>query len=174
VRLDTSQLGKAGELALTLYALITSEGQVELYAPVVDDDHIDLVGAIRGGLPTIGLQVKTEDHLDKDGQVEARASYPPGTVREDPAFLYAVVLLQSVQIRKAWLVPSPDFNRLAYRATDSGREVLEFRAYPDRHDKFTAFQVDPLELGPALMSKLGAMPSAPEWLVPLTTPRSSA
>ena len=53
--LDTSQLGKAGELALTLYALITSEGQVELYAPVVDDDHVDLVGAIRGGLPVIGL-----------------------------------------------------------------------------------------------------------------------
>jgi hypothetical protein len=72
--LDTSQLGKAGELALTLYALITSEGQVELYAPVVDDDHVDLVGAMRGGLPVIGLQVKTENHVDKGGQVEARAS----------------------------------------------------------------------------------------------------
>lgn len=84
--LDTSQLGTAGELALKLYALITSEGEVELYSPVVDDDHVDLVGAIRGGLPVIGLQVKTEDHLDKGGQVEARASYPPGTVREDPAF----------------------------------------------------------------------------------------
>jgi hypothetical protein len=174
VRLDTSQLGKAGELALTLYALITSEGQVELYSPVVDDDHVDLVGAIRGGLPTIGLQVKTEDHLDKDGQVEARASYPPGKVREDPAFLYAVVLLQSVQIRTAWLVPSPDFNRLAYRTTDRGHEVLAFRAYPDRQDKFSAFQVNPLELGPALISKLSATRSAPEWLVPLTTPRSSA
>jgi hypothetical protein len=35
--LDTSQLGRAGELALSLYSLITSEGQVELYSPVVDE-----------------------------------------------------------------------------------------------------------------------------------------
>jgi hypothetical protein len=169
MRLDTSQLGRAGELALTLYALITSEGQVELYSPVVDDDHVDLVGAIRGGLPVIGLQVKTEDHLDKDGLVEARATYPQGTVREDAAFLYAILLLQSVQIRTAWLIPSPDFNRLAYRTTAAGHEALEFRAYPDREDKFSAFLVDPLQLGPVLVSQIEAMPGAPEWLVPLTT-----
>ena len=170
MKLDTSQLGRAGELALTLYALITSEGQVELYSPVVDDDHVDLVGAIRGGLPAIGLQVKTEDHLDKNGQVEARASYPQGTVRDDPAFLYVVVLLESVQIRKVWLIPSPDFNHQAYRATHGGREVLEFRAYPDRPDRFTQFRVDPLQLGPALMAKISAIPSTPEWLLSLTAP----
>jgi hypothetical protein len=168
VKLDTSQLGRAGELALTLYALITSEGQTELYSPVVDDDHVDLVGAIRGGLPVIGLQVKTEDHLDKDGQVEARASYRQGAVREDAAFLYAVLLLESIRIRAAWLVPSPDFNRLAYRAITSGREVLEFRAYPDRHDRFSTFQVDPLQLGSALIARMTATPSTPEWLLPLT------
>jgi hypothetical protein len=166
--LDTSQLGRAGELSVTLYALITSEGQVELYSPVVDDDHVDLVGAIRGGLPVIGLQVKTEDHLDKDGLVEARASYPQGTVREDPAFLYAILLLKSVQIQVAWLVPSPDFNRLAYRTTAAGHEVLELRAYPDRQDRFSDFQVGPLQLGPALMATMSAMPSTPEWLLPLT------
>jgi hypothetical protein len=168
VTLDTSQLGRAGELALTLYALITSEGQVGLYSPVVDDDHVDLVGGIRGGLPVIGLQVKTENHLDKSGQVEARASYQQGTVREDPAFLYAILLLQLVQIRAAWLVPSSDFNRLAYRTATAGHDVLEFRAYPDRQDKFSAFQVDPLQLGPVLMSKISAMRSTPEWLVQLT------
>ena len=73
--LDKSQLGRAGELALSLYALVTSNGQVELYEPVVDDDHVDLVGAIRGGLPKIGIQVKTADTLDKNGQVEARARF---------------------------------------------------------------------------------------------------
>ena len=134
----------------------------------MDDDHVDLVGAIRGGLPVIGLQVKTENHLDKSGQVEARASYPQEAVREDPAFLYAVLLLESVQVQAAWLVPSPDFNRLAYRATKAGREVLEFRAYPTRRDRFSAFQVDPLEIGPVLMSKISAMRSTPEWLVQLT------
>jgi hypothetical protein len=51
--LDTSQPGRAGELAFTLCSLITSDGQV---------------GAIRGGPPVIGLQVKTGDHIDKSGQ----------------------------------------------------------------------------------------------------------
>ena len=147
--LDTSQLGKAGEIALTLYALITSEGQVELYTPVVDDDHVDLVGAIRGGLPTIGLQVKTEDHLDKYGQVEARASYPRGTIREDPAFLYAVLLLQSVQIRTAWLIPSPDFNRLVYVAPREAMRCWRFARTPtattsSQPSRSTRCSLDPL------------------------------
>jgi hypothetical protein len=78
------------------------------------------------------------------------------------------LLLQSVQIGAAWLVPSPDFNRLAYRTTSGNHDVLEFRADPDRPDKFSAFQVDPLQLGSALMSTISARASAPKWLVTLT------
>lgn len=166
--LDKSQLGRAGELALTLYALVTSNGEVELYQPVVDDDHVDLVGAIRGGLPKIGIQVKTSDALDKNGQVEARASFPVGNVRDEVAFVYAVLLLDSVRIRTAWLIPSPDFNRLAYRHADAGHVDLEFRAYPRRPDAFSSFRVDPLQLGTALISRIRTETLAPDWLVSLT------
>lgn len=169
--LDKSQLGRAGELALSLYALVTSNGQVELYEPVVDDDHVDLVGAIRGGLPKIGIQVKTADSLDKNGQVEARASFPLDDVRDDVAFVYAVLLLDAVLIRTAWLIPSPDFNRLAYRHADASHVSLEFRAYPVRPDPFSAFRVEPLQLGAALISRIRTETLTPDWLVSLTKVR---
>ncbi len=93
--MDKSQIGRAGELAIELYTLVTSGGDIDIYSPVVDDDHVDLVAGIRGGPPTLGIQVKTTPHLDHSGLVEARASYPDGRIREDPNFLYAVVLLDA-------------------------------------------------------------------------------
>jgi len=163
--LDKTQLGRAGELALSLYALVTSKGRLELFSPVADDDHVDLVAGLRGGLPALAIQVKTTDGLDKNGQVEARASYVPGQVREDPAFLYAVLLIQSVQIKWLWVVPSPEFNRLVYRTASAGKEVLEFRASPQHEDVFTAFRVDPIRVGPALVARIETLPGTPpDWL----------
>ncbi len=60
---------------------------------------------------------KTTGDVDKDGLVEAIADYPVGHVREHRAFLYAVLLMASVTIDVAWLVPSLDFNHIAYRRT---------------------------------------------------------
>ena len=72
--MDKSQIGRAGELAIELYTLVTADGEVDIYAPVVDDDHVDLVAGIRGGPPTLGIQVKTTPSLDHSRLVEARAS----------------------------------------------------------------------------------------------------
>lgn len=163
--MDKTQLGRAGELALALYALVTSDGRLELFSPVADDDHVDLVAGLRGGLPALAIQVKTTDGLDRNGLVEARASYPNGLVREDPAFLYAVVLMELVEIRAIWVVPSPDFNRLVYHNAAAGREVLEFRASPEREDAFAPFRVDPVRVGPALMARIEAAAAVPpDWL----------
>src|SRR5258705_13189129 len=96
--MDSTQLGRAGELALSLYGLVTSDGRLELFSPVADDDHVDLVAGLKGGLPVLGIQVKTTDGLDKNGLVEARASFFPGEGRNDPALLFALPLLESVRI----------------------------------------------------------------------------
>ena len=111
----------------------------------------------RGGIPAIAIQVKTARDVDRYGLVEARASFPAGHVREHPAFLYTVLLLDSVAIGTAWLVPSPDFNRLAYRQAARGRVVLAFRGDPTRPDRYTPFLVPPLELGPRLLSVIDAL-----------------
>lgn len=165
--MDKSQIGRAGELAIELYALVTSGGEVDIYAPVVDDDHVDLVAGIRGGTPTLGIQVKTTPTLDRSGLVEARASYPEGQIREDRNFLYSVVLLDGVRIESVWLIRSPDFNRLAYRIVDRGKEILEFRARPSGNDPFQAFRIDPLQIGPAIITFIRESPDSPKWLAAL-------
>src|SRR5260370_19852863 len=150
--MDHTELGRAGELALDLYAMVSSDGELQLFTPVADDDHVDATAGRRGGVPAIAIQVKTVREVDRGGLVEAKADYPVGHIREHPAFLYAVLLLPSVTIESAWLVPSPDFNRIAYRVKSGDREILEFRGDPPSEDRYSAFRVPPLQLGPRLLA----------------------
>jgi hypothetical protein len=83
--MDHTELGRAGELALDLYAMVSSDGELQLFSPVADDDHVDATAARRGGVPAIAIQVKTVRELDRGGLVEAKADYPVGQIREHPA-----------------------------------------------------------------------------------------
>jgi hypothetical protein len=67
-----------------------------------------------------------------------------------------------------WLIPSRDFNRLANRIVDSGREILEFRGRPSGDDAFSTFRIDPMRIGPTLMTWIGESPHPPQWLAALT------
>ena len=155
--MDKTELGRAGELAMALYSIVSSDGELQLFTPVADDDHVDATAGRRGGVPAIAIQVKTAREVDRNGLVEAKADYPVGRVREHPAFIYAVLLLSSVAIQAAWLVPSPDLNRIAYRRTAGDREILEFRGDPIRDDRYSRFRVPPLEIGPQLLSIIDAL-----------------
>jgi hypothetical protein len=155
--MDKTELGRAGELAMALYSIVSSDGELQLFTPVADDDHVDATAGRRGGVPAIAIQVKTAREVDRNGLVEAKADYPVGRVREHPAFIYAVLLLSSVAIQAAWLVPSPDFNRIAYRRTAGDREILEFRGDPIRDDRYSRFRVPPLQIGPQLLSIIDAL-----------------
>jgi hypothetical protein len=155
--MDHTELGRAGELALDLYAMVSSDGELQLFTPVADDDHVDATAARRGGVPAIAIQVKTVREVDRNGLVEAKADYPIGHTREHPAFLYAVLLLPSVTIECVWLIPSPDFNRIAYRVASGDRERLEFRGDPLREDRYSSFRVPPLEIGPRLLGVIDSL-----------------
>ncbi len=50
---DKTELGRAGELALALYSIVSSDGEVQLFTPVADDDHVDATAGRRGGVPAI-------------------------------------------------------------------------------------------------------------------------
>ncbi|HEV2033052.1 MAG TPA: hypothetical protein VGU71_02465 [Candidatus Dormibacteraeota bacterium] len=168
--MDKTEVGRAGELAMALYAMVSSDGELQLFTPVADDDHVDATAGRRGGVPAIAIQVKAAPKVDRSGSVEARASYPVGRVREHPAFLYAVLLLSSVTIKSAWIIPSPDFNRIAYRHTASRREILEFRGNPVRDDRYSTFRVPPLEIGPRLLAVIDSL----EERIPLHVIRATA
>lgn len=161
--MNRTQQGRVGELALALYAMVSTDGALELFTPVSDSDHVDVTAGRHGGIPAIAVQVKTTPRLDGNGTVEARAVYAKGHLREHPAFLYVVLLMSSIAIEHAWVVPSPDFNRLAYDIEDGKTEVLEFHAYADREDKWTPYQVAAMDIGPHL---LGVIDSLTETIPP--------
>jgi hypothetical protein len=140
------------------YVTLTSDGELELYLPVADDDHVDVAGGRRGAVPRLAIQVKTALHLDRAGKVEARATFTDGVPREHPAFLYAIVYIQAAEVRAFWLVPSADFNRLAYRGRVG--QGLQLHAYvsPDGTDRFTPFRLEPRQLGPRLLEILDGLP----------------
>jgi hypothetical protein len=145
---------------------LTSDGELELYLPLADDDHVDVSGGRRGAVPRLTIQVKTALRVDRAGKVEARASFADRVAREHPAFLYALVFIQSAEVRAFWIVPSADFNRLAYRR--GTKQGLELHAYasPDRTDRFTPFLVEPRRLGPRLLEILDGLPATEPPRVP--------
>jgi hypothetical protein len=89
-------------------------------------------------------------------------------VREDPAFLNAVLLMESVRLRPVWIVPSVEFNRLVYHHTVERRTAREFRASPES-DNISAFRVEPMQVGQQLLSRVDGVGSPPEWILSLTT-----
>jgi hypothetical protein len=67
-----------------------------------------------------------------------------------------------------WLISSADFNRLAYRIVEGGREILEFHGRPSGDDAFSTFRIDAMKIGPMLIDCIGQSPPSPQWLIALT------
>ena len=152
--LSATQTGTAGEQLFAAVVTLTSNGDLELFKPLTDDDHTDVAAGHRGGPPVLAIQVKTALSMLHNHLVVARMSFPEGHPREHPAFVYAILYLVDAAIDTAWLVPSADFNRLAYRgAGHRGKGIeLEFMGATGRADKWTDFRCTRLELGPRLMA----------------------
>ncbi len=55
--MDKTELGRAGELAIALYA-IASDGELQLFTPVAEDDHVHATAGRRdkGGWADIAIR----------------------------------------------------------------------------------------------------------------------
>src|SRR5258706_9707882 len=95
-----------------------------------DVDHRDIVVAQVGGFEALWLQVKGTTHPDRGGRIVAFANYPVAAIPESARLLYVVCLLDVEQhlLKRIWLVPSADFNHIAYREHSDplGRATLQF------------------------------------------------
>ena len=162
--LTTTQAGTAGEQLFSAVVALTSDGAIELYRPVNDDDHTDAIAGRRGATATLSIQIKTALHVQQhDGLVVAKALFTDGVPWEHPRFVYAVCLVQDASLERCWLIPSADFNRQCYRGNNprgNGIE-LEFMAHPDKEDKWSAFRCSRSDTGPRLLALIDSMPAAP-------------
>lgn len=159
-----TQIGQAGEELFAGCVTLTSNGDLELFKPLIDDDHTDISAGERGKLPALAIQVKTALSLDRQGLAVAKMYFPASQApREHAAFIYAVLYVVDAAIQTAWIVPSADFNRFAYRGKGpKGKGLeLEFMASPTRQDKWAAFRCTRLELGSQLIRLIDGLPPGP-------------
>src|ERR1700687_6181816 len=170
--IEGTTLGTLVELMVESEILAGSRGRLPPSRMEPDVDHRDLFVAEVGGYGDLWLQVKGTTHLNNADRIVAVANYPADSIPESARLLYLVCLLDVQQhlLARLWLVPSADFNRLAYRehSTRAGRVTLQFScqsAGDERWDRFEvsrldlAAQLEPLvgALGPATLEELSAL-----------------
>ena len=159
--LEGSTLGTLVELMVEAEILAGSGGRLIPSRLEPDVDHRDLVVAQVGGFGALWLQVKGTTHPDGEGRVVAFANYPVDAIPESSRLLYLVCLLDVQQhlLARLWLVPSADFNRLAYREHSgrAGRVTLQFSCRAAGDERWERFEVSRLDLAAQLEPLVGAL-----------------
>jgi hypothetical protein len=160
VKLSDTQSGRIGEYLLSVYAMITTDGELVPFHVEADDDHRDIVVSPKGKSAFVSLQAKACFRLGASGFVQSNATYFVNSIPKDPAWIYTVVLVLDLAPVCWWLVPAPDFNRLTSHApARGGRKIeLHFRAHPEKNDAFTQFRTETKDVGPRLLEIIDALP----------------
>src|SRR5437879_11691277 len=140
--LSDVQAGRIGEYLLAVYAMLTTHSALGPAQADADDDHRDLVVAVKGKSTFASLQAKACFSLGAAGFVQSNATYSESTIPTDPSWIYVVVFVQDLAPVVWWIIPAPDLNRLTSGApAEHGRKVeLHLRAYPDRACSLTPFR----------------------------------
>ncbi|SRR5712692_722681 len=159
--LDGSTLGTLVELMVEAEILAGSNGRLIPSRVEPDVDHRDIVVADVGGYGALWLQVKGTTHPDREGRIVAFANYPADSIPDSARLLYLVCLLDVEQhlLARTWLVPSADFNQLAYREHSErvGRVTLQFSCVASGDARWDRFEVPRLELGARLEPLVAAL-----------------
>ena len=160
--LSDVQAGRIGEYLLAVYAMLTTDGALVPFQVDADDDHRDLVVAVKGKSTFASLQAKACFELGESGFVQSNATYFEDTIPTQPSWIYVIVLVLDLAPVVWWVIPAPDFNRITSRSpARGGREVeLHVRAHPDRDDAAAPFRVGTRDLGPTLLRLINALPTA--------------
>src|SRR5438309_6571275 len=73
--------------------MLTSDGALVPFQVDADDDHRDLVVAVKGKSTFASLQAKACFQLGESGFVQSNATYFESTIPRDPSWIYVIVLV---------------------------------------------------------------------------------
>ncbi|MEO6795923.1 MAG: hypothetical protein ABI401_10625 [Candidatus Dormibacter sp.] len=150
-------VGFVSECLVQAYAIIGAKGRLDSFRPGVDMDHKDLIFDVVGGFRNLYLQVKSTTRLGFGNRVQCMVRASADAVPSDPLFIYVFCLLdlEKMDIVRLWLVPSPDFNRLALRSFEaSGKLDLSFSCNVNGDPKWDRYEVSKLTLGLRLLEMM--------------------
>ena len=149
-RVPPALLGYIVECLVEAYALLGASGRLTTARPDSDVDHKDFIVDERGGYRSIYLQVKGASVLDH-GTVSVVVRYKKGEILSDPRLVYIFCLLdvKAISLSRIFVIPSPEFNRLASRVRlRGGRVQLSFQG--GKTGRWSRFEINPTTLGDRL------------------------
>jgi len=159
-RLPPVLVGYIIECLVEAYALLGARGRLTTARPDSDVDHKDFIIDERGGYRSIYLQVKGATRLDH-GTLRVFVRYSKGEILSDRRLVYVFCLLdvEAITLPRMWVIPAPEFSRLAIRADlPGGRVQLSFTA--GRAGKWSRFEIEPTRLGDRLLEIIRSQPVA--------------
>ena len=135
-------IGQVAELLARASVLASSGGRLTTFKPDADVNHKDFIVDTRSGDLHAYIQVKCATLL-RQAQVWCVARFLPDQIPTSAhvLYLFAFLDLHSIELTRMWLVPAPDFNRLAYRRKRGTRVELWFKT-PARDHRWDEFMVE--------------------------------
>jgi hypothetical protein len=161
--LSSAQKGAVGQFAFLEAALVTGNGQVEVYTPAADNEGRDAeVRRHMKPTPGIGIQVKVAfrtvkiTRTNKQDYLEIRFTLPEDRIQNDPRLWYFLAVYDPRQLKfrdPVFVVPSRIFHRWARNGTWRGRPNFEMVASlgPASHDRWAPYRVPLSDLGKRLL-----------------------
>jgi hypothetical protein len=117
VNADSARKGKAVEHLIAALSVLGSDGELNAWTALVDDEGVDLVFQLRKQPQILAVQVKsrftTAKGLAERSKFQTQVRKATFQARRDLYMLFVVADPQKLDVGPLWLVPSNDFARLA-------------------------------------------------------------
>jgi hypothetical protein len=162
IHADASRKGKAVEHLIAALCVLGSDGELNAWTSLVDDEGVDLVLQQRNQPQTLSLQVKSRLTTAKgiavrqrfQSQVRSATLHP----RDDLYILFVVANPSSLDLGPIWLVPSQEFAEKS-PAGSNQKHRFSASAKSDTKDQWSDYLVTKTELPNHLLAVLREMGS---------------
>lgn len=154
INISSRQKGDIIENRTAEIITLSSKGKLTCYSPNTDDDGIDIIINPKSQFFPLFIQVKSRFVLQKSGRFIQNIG--KRTFSSNPLFyiLFVYFNQETIEVEKLWLVPSIDFEGLAYdkKEGETYKSFYRFSAGPkSTNDKWAKYSIDKAELGKELL-----------------------
>lgn len=154
INISSKQKGSITENRAIEMITLTSQGRLTCYSPNSDDDGIDIIVNPKASFKPLFIQVKSRFILQKSGRFIQNVGKQTFTSHENFYILFIYFNQTTLEVEKLWLIPSVDFEALAYDKKEGStyNSFYRFNAGPNStKDKWSNYIVDKANLGLSLI-----------------------
>lgn len=153
-KISSKQKGYISENRASEIITVSSNGMLTCYIPSSDDDGIDIIVNLRNSFNPLFIQVKSRFNLSKSGQFQQNVGTKTFLANQNFFLLFLYFGSKSLEIEKLWLIPSIDFERIAFekKAGKTYKSFFRFSANPKSlSDRWSKYSIEKSEIGNELI-----------------------